>query len=83
MERSNHNPHSFWLKEFKYTKNNEHVSKHSLPNTAFIVYSIKVERGVGGITVSLPSTLPLNEDGTYSLYFGQHFSPQRNLTLFS
>ena len=83
MERSNHNPHSFWLKEFKYTKDNEHVSKHSLPNTAFIVYSIKVERGVGGIKVSLPSTLPLNEDGTYSLYFGQHFSPQRNLTLFS
>lgn len=83
MERSNHNQNSFWLKEFKYNRDNEHVSKHSLPNTSFIVYSIKVERGVGGVKVTFPSILPLNEEGTYSLYFGQHFSPQRNLALFS
>lgn len=83
MERSNHNQNSFWLKEFKYTRDNEYVSKHSLPNTAFIVYSIKVERGVGGVKVTFPSILPQNEEGTYSLYFGQHFSPQRNMSLFS
>ena len=83
MERSNHNPHNFWLKEFKYTRDNPHVSKYSFVNTTFIVYSIRVERGVGGVKVIMPSVLPLNEDGTYSLYFGQHFSPQRNLALFS
>lgn len=79
MYRSQHNPFGFWLKEFRHTKTNPYVSKHALENTSFIVYSIKVSKTSSGMSIQLPKDLP-NAD-SFNLFFGQHFSPQRNLSL--
>lgn len=83
MYRSQHNSYGFWLKEFKHTKTNQYVSKHSLDNTTFIVYSIKVKKTENGLTVKLPKDLPPADQGIFDLFFGQYFSPQRNLSLFT
>lgn len=83
MYRSQHNPYGFWLKEFKHTRTNAHVSKHALDNTSFIVYSIKVIKKESGIEIKLPKELPAGSNGIFDLFFGQYFSPQRNLTLFT
>ena len=83
MQRSTHNNHGFWLKEFKYTKSNPYVSKYYLDDSAFIVYSITVTTNPNGsLKVTLPTNMPLNSQGMFELYYGQHFSPQRNLDLF-
>ena len=83
MQRSNHNNHGFWLKEFKYTKTNPYVSKYYLDDSAFIVYSISVTTNPdGSLKITLPTNMPLNAQGLFELYYGQHFSPQRNLDLF-
>ena len=83
MQRSNHNNYGFWLKEFKYTKTNPYVSKYYLDDSAFIVYSITVTTNPNGsLKVTLPTNMPLNSQGMFELYYGQHFSPQRNLDLF-
>ena len=83
MQRSNHNNYGFWLKEFKYTKSNPYVSKYYLDDSAFIVYSISVTTNPdGSLKITLPTNMPLNAQGLFELYYGQHFSPQRNLDLF-
>ncbi len=83
MQRSNHNNYGFWLKEFKYTKTNPYVSKYYLDDSAFIVYSISVTTNPdGSLKITLPTNMPLNAQGLFELYYGQHFSPQRNLDLF-
>ena len=83
MQRSTHNNYGFWLKEFKYTKSNPYVSKYYLDDSAFIVYSITVTTNPNGsLKVTLPTNMPLNSQGMFELYYGQHFSPQRNLDLF-
>ena len=83
MQRSNHNNYGFWLKEFKYTKTNPYVSKYYLDDSAFIVYSISVTTNLdGSLKITLPTNMPLNAQGLFELYYGQHFSPQRNLDLF-
>ena len=83
MQRSNHNNYGFWLKEFKYTKTNPYVSKYYLDDSAFIVYSISVSTNPdGSLKITLPTNMPLNAQGLFELYYGQHFSPQRNLDLF-
>lgn len=83
MYRSTHNNYGFWLKEFKYTKSNPYVSKYYLDDSAFIVYSITVTTNPNGsLKVTLPTNMPLNSQGMFELYYGQHFSPQRNLDLF-
>ena len=83
MQRSNHNNYGFWLKEFKYTKTNPYVSKYYLDDSAFIVYSISVSTNPNGsLKITLPTNMPLNAQGLFELYYGQHFSPQRNLDLF-
>ena len=83
MQRSNHNNFGFWLKEFKYTKSNPYVSKYYLDDSAFIVYSISVTTNPdGSLKITLPTNMPLNAQGLFELYYGQHFSPQRNLDLF-
>ena len=81
MYRSQHNPYGFWLKEFRHTKDNAYVSKHALDNTSFIVYSIKVTKKDEGIQIKLPKELPQGSEGIFDLFFGQYFSPQRNLSL--
>lgn len=83
MQRSKHNNYGFWLKEFKYTKSNPYVSKYYLDDSAFIVYSISVSTNPdGSLKITLPTNMPLNAQGLFELYYGQHFSPQRNLDLF-
>ena len=83
MQRSNHNNYGFWLKEFKYTKSNPYVSKYYLDDSAFIVYSISVSTNPdGSLKITLPTNMPLNSQGLFELYYGQHFSAQRNLDLF-
>lgn len=83
MQRSNHNNYGFWLKEFKYTKTNPYVSKYYLDDSAFIVYSISVSTNPdGSLKITLPTNMPLNAQGLFELYYGQHFSAQRNLDLF-
>lgn len=83
MQRSNHNSYGFWLKEFKYTKSNPYVSKYYLDDSAFIVYSISVSTNPdGSLKITLPTNMPLNSQGLFELYYGQHFSAQRNLDLF-
>lgn len=81
--RGFHNSDGFWLKEFDHIRYNSYVSKQYLTATSFIVYSISVSTDSNNnLKISLPNNLELNENGMYDLYYGQHFSPQRNLDLF-
>lgn len=82
MQRIPHNTDGFWLKEFKYIKPSQYVKKHYLDNASFVNYSINVKIDENEVLqVSMPGEVP--DDGVLDLYFGQQFSPHRNLELFT
>lgn len=82
MQRIPHDSNGFWLKEFKYIKPSQYVKKHYLDNASFIVYSINIRIDENDqLQISMPGLVP--EDGVLDLYFGQQFSPHRNLELYT
>lgn len=82
MQRIPHDTNGFWLKEFKYIKPSQYVKKHYLDNASFIVYSINIRIDENDqLQISMPGPVP--QDGIIDLYFGQQFSPHRNLDLYT
>lgn len=82
MQRVPHDDQGFWLKEYKYIKTNPYVKKYYLDSASYILYSINIKLNESDeLVITHPHRPP--DNGLVNLYFGQQFSPQRNIELFT
>lgn len=82
MQRIPHNETGFWLKEFKYIKSNPDVKKYYLDSASYLNYSINIKLDEeDNLVFTMPGKVP--ETGIADVYFGQQFSPQRNIELYT
>ena len=82
MQRIPHNETGFWLKEFKYIKSNPDVKKYYLDSASYLNYSINIKLDKeDNLVFTMPGKVP--ETGIADVYFGQQFSPQRNIELYT
>lgn len=82
MQRIPHDETGFWLKEFKYIKSNPYVKKYYLDSASYLNYSINIKLDdEDNLVFTMPGKVP--ETGIADVYFGQQFSPQRNIELYT
>lgn len=82
MQRIPHDETGFWLKEFKYIKTNPDVKKYYLDSASYLNYSINIKLDEeDNLIFTMPGKVPV--DGIANVYFGQQFSPQRNIELYT